>query len=570
MFIKVDTLMKRYARLLLVTFTVSLASAAQPNIILVLTDDQGFGDLGCHGNPDVKTPAIDAFASESIEFTRFYVSPVCAPTRASLMTGRYNYRTGVTDTWRGRATMHPDEVTLAEVLQSAGYATGLFGKWHLGDTYPHRPQDQGFDEVLMHRGGGIGQPSCPLGNSYFDPILYHNGVEVKTRGYCMDVYTDATLDFIEANKDRPFFAYLATNTPHTPLQVPDNYSAPYMDAGLPEETSKIYGMVTNIDDSFARVLKKLEELSLHENTIVIFMSDNGPKVFSPEARHLAGLNGEKTDVYEGGIRTPFYLRWPERFDQANTVDTHAAHIDLMPTLLEACKIEHDLSAMDGKSLLPLMQNSSTAWPRRTIFLQWHRGNEPKAFQNFTAVEERYKILQRNNKYEASAPEKFELYDLIEDPGETTNIADNHPEVVQRLKARYMDWLADVSSSRGYEPLPSWVGSAKENPVVLTQQDRRDAQGWGNDKHFPEAYWPIRIVQAGNYQMSMELYKPTPQDGTAVIRIGDVYYRTEIAKGVRTVTFPTSYFSEGEGRIQAWIDYGSKQSAPHFLIVEHIL
>lgn len=546
-----------------------LYGSQAPNIVLVLTDDQGYGDLGRHGNPDIKTPAIDAFAQESIGFTRFYVSPVCAPTRASLLTGRYNYRTGVTDTWFGRATMHPDEVTLAEVLKSAGYATGLFGKWHLGDTYPHRPQDQGFDEVLMHRGGGIAQPSCPLGNSYFDPLLYRNGVEVKTRGYCMDVYTDATLEFIEANRDKPFFAYLATNTPHTPLQVPDKYVAPYLKAGLPGETSRIYGMITNIDDNFARILKKLEELSLAENTIIVFMSDNGPEVFHPGKRHLAGLNGRKTDVYEGGIRTPFYLRWPQRFKAPVTVDTLAAHIDLMPTLLDACGIGHNLPAMDGRNLLPLMRGDSADWPPRTLFLQWHRGNEPTAFRNFTAVEERYKLLQRNNKHKPSEPEQFELYDLIDDPGETRNIADAHPEVLQRLKASYRNWLEEVSSSRGYGDLPSWIGSEHENPVVLTQQDRRDATAWGNDTHYPEAYWPIRIVKAGDYRIRVELFGPAAENGTAILQVGDATFRTEIAKGARAVTFPSSYLDAAESRVRCWIEYGPKQSAPHFLIVELI-
>ncbi|MEM9026568.1 MAG: arylsulfatase, partial [Verrucomicrobiota bacterium] len=296
-------------------------AATVPNIVLLLTDDQGYGDLGYTGNPDIKTPTIDAFARESVVFENFYVSPVCTPTRASLLTGRYNYRTGAIDTWMGRSTMHQGELTLAEVLKDAGYATGLFGKWHLGDTYPYRPQDQGFDSVLMHLGGGIGQPSGPAGNAYFDPVLWENGQEKTFRGYCMDIYTDATIQFIKNHKDRPFFAFLATNTPHTPLQVAPAYSRPYFESGLPEETSIIYGMMSNIDDNFARVLNTLEDLQIADNTIVIYMSDNGPKIFHPDRRFRAGLKGEKTGVYEGGIRSPFFMRWPKKFQNHQTLST---------------------------------------------------------------------------------------------------------------------------------------------------------------------------------------------------------------------------------------------------------
>src|SRR5438552_8436757 len=192
------------------------------NVVILLADDQGYGDLGCHGNPKIQTRHLDKLASQSVELKYFYVSPVCAPTRASLMTGRYNYRTGVVDTFLGRAQMFGDEVTLAEMLRAAGYRTGIFGKWHLGDNFPLRAMDQGFEESLVHRGGGIGQPSDPPGgSSYFDPLLQHNGRLTEEKGYCSDVFTDAALEFIEQQRGGPFFVYLAFNAPHTPLQVPD-------------------------------------------------------------------------------------------------------------------------------------------------------------------------------------------------------------------------------------------------------------------------------------------------------------------------------------------------------------
>ena len=292
----------------------------RPNVLLVITDDQGYGDLGLHGNPKIRTPHLDGLARQGIEMEHFHVCPVCSPTRASLLTGRCNYRTGVVDTFLGRSLMHPEEVTLAEMLQGAGYRTGIFGKWHLGDNYPLRAIDQGFQEALVLRGGGIGQPSDPPGgDSYFDPVLQHNGKQEKTRGYCSDVFTDAALGFIERNRDRPFFAYLAFNAPHAPLQVPDSYYQLYKKMNLapgdfpqvghplegkmdPEQTARIYGMVSNIDDNVGRLLAKLDEWKLADSTLVVFLTDNGPQ----QPRFNAGLRGLKTSVYDGGIRVPCF------------------------------------------------------------------------------------------------------------------------------------------------------------------------------------------------------------------------------------------------------------------------
>ena len=253
----------------------------KPNIILVMGDNLGFGDFGLSGNEKVRTPNIDRFASEGIQFSRFYANPMSAPTRASLMTGRYYYRTGVIHTSRGGAKMHGDENTIAEYLKKAGYVTGMFGKWHLGDNYPMRPQDQGFSQTLWHKSGRIGQvPDFP--NTYYSPMLWKNGEMIRTEGYCTDVFTDAAIEFIEENHDKPFFVYLPTNAGHTanekvvgPL-VPAKYSDPYREMGLRDVVAKVYGMVTNIDENFGRLLEKLDELNIRENTIVIFTTDDGP------------------------------------------------------------------------------------------------------------------------------------------------------------------------------------------------------------------------------------------------------------------------------------------------------
>ena len=277
----------------------------KPNIILIITDDQGYGDIGHNGNPHIKTPNLDLLATNSMRFNNFYVSPVCAPTRSSLLTGRYSLRTGVTDTYNGGAMMSNDEITLAEILKENNYQTGIFGKWHLGDNYPFRPTDQGFHESLIHLSGGIGQvgdfTNYYKGNrSYFDPILWHNNEQKKYEGYCSDIFTDEAIKFIEDNKSNQFFCYLSFNAPHTPLQVPDKYYDLYknVDPSVISESEKIsmteknildakriYGMVTNIDDNVGKLVSKLKELNIDKNTILIFMTDNGPQQF----RHISKL-----------------------------------------------------------------------------------------------------------------------------------------------------------------------------------------------------------------------------------------------------------------------------------------
>ena len=368
----------------------------KPNVLLIITDDQGYGDLGCHGNEKVRTPNIDRFASQSVRFTQFCVAPVCTPTRASLMTGRYHHRTGAIDTYQGRALMQPDETTIPEVLKSAGYRTGLFGKWHLGDNYPRRPQEQGFDEVLMHRGGGMVQPGDPPGSRYMYPVLQHNGVQKDYKGYCTDVFTDGVIRFIEAGKDAPFFAYVAFNAPHTPLEVPDEWVRPYRGMGLDETTARIYAMVENIDANVGRLLKRLDELKLAENTIVLYMHDNGPQ----QKRFNANLRGLKGSVYEGGIRSPLFVRWAGT-TRPREVDKLAGHIDLFPTLLELCRAKYEATRpLDGMSLAPLVLGHKVEWVDRTLFIQWHRGDEPKLYEN-CAVRQDWKSINTTRPWSES-------------------------------------------------------------------------------------------------------------------------------------------------------------------------
>ncbi len=525
------------------------AADDRPNIILIMTDDQGYGDLGCHGNDKIRTPNLDHFASESIEMSQFCVSPVCAPTRSSLMTGRYNYRTGVVDTYLGRAMMHSDETTLAEMLSKAGYRTGIFGKWHLGDNYPLRSIDNGFQESLVHNGGGIGQPADPPGNKYQDPILQHNGEAKQYKGYCTDIFTDAAIEFIQKNKKRPFFVYLSTNAPHTPLQIDEKYYKPYLDMGLDETTAKVYGMIENIDDNIGRLMKKLDRLRLSKNTLVIFLTDNGPQ----QERYVAGFRNRKGSVYEGGIHVPCYIRWTGTFQAGKQVDRMAAHIDIVPTVLEICGAQADTNhKIDGKSLLPLLKGDKPNWPDRTLFFQWHRGDEPILFKQCAARSQRYKMVNGD-----------ELYDLQNDPGESTNIAAENPEILAKLRKEYDDWFADVSSTRGYAPPRIQLGTPYENPVILTRQDWRGPEaGWGKDSL---GYWEVEIMTPGTYEIRFR-FLPLAEDARAELQLASAAGVLKLPKGSTDCTFSGLRLEPDEARLEAKLILSEKTIGVNYVDV----
>jgi arylsulfatase A-like enzyme len=461
----------------------------RPNIILILTDDQGYGDLSLHGNPHLQTPHIDSIAKEGAQCTRFHSSPVCSPTRSSLLTGRYNYRTGVVDTYLGRSMMRPQEVTVAEMLKTAGYRTGIFGKWHLGDNYPLRAVDQGFDESLVLNGGGLMQPGDPpeelTGSkpSYFDPVLSRNGKWEKTKGYCTDVYFREAMGFISKSAKRPFFCYIATNAPHTPLEVDEALVRPFREKGLDEVTAKIYGMVANIDENVGKLKQHLVAEGIDRDTMLIFMTDNGPQ----QRRYNAGMRQLKGSVYEGGTRVPFFVRWPAAIAPGSVVDRLAAHIDVTPTLLEATSAK-TTAHLDGRSLLPLLRDplAKESWSNRMIFLQWHRGDAPEKFRQAAVLTQKFKLVNGS-----------ELYDLQTDPEEKNNIAAEDPGTVRQLRTSYEAWYADVSEN-GYEP-PKIVMS-KMAPTLLTRQD------WRGEKASWEAsgigHWEVRVAFAGPYKVTV--------------------------------------------------------------------
>ncbi|MDQ6698841.1 MAG: arylsulfatase [Acidobacteriota bacterium] len=418
----------------------------RPNIIFVLTDDQGYGDLRCHGNPVVKTPNLDRLHGESVRFTDYHVSPTCSPTRAALMTGRHEFKSGVTHTINERERMSLKATTLAEVLKSAGYATGIFGKWHLGDAAAYQPNRRGFDEMFIHGCGGIGQSypgtcSDAPGNMYTNPTLMHNGAFEKTQGYCTDLFFNQALKWVDGKRQsgQPFFAYIATNAPHVPLQCPEEYQRMYKGLHLTENEEKYFGMVTNIDDNVGRLMARLKDWGMDRNTLVIFMTDNGGtggvKVFN------AGMRGAKNSPYQGGTRVPAFFRWTGVLKPGD-VNKLSAHIDILPTLAEfaGAKIPGNIQ-LDGRSLMPLLKNPDAPWADRYLFThigRWEKGR---------AAESKYAQCRvRGSRFSMvrMGPEKgWELYDVKADPGESKDVVSEHPEAVGQMNAAYDKWWQEI-------------------------------------------------------------------------------------------------------------------------------
>ena len=394
------------------------AAATRPNVVLIMTDDQGFGDLACHGNKILKTPALDRLHSQSVRLTNYHVDPTCSPTRSALLTGRYSTRTGVWHTIMGRSMMHTDEVTLAEVFAAGNYRTGCFGKWHLGDNYPLRPQDQGFHEVLVHGGGGVGQTPDFFGNDYFDDTYWHNGQTVKQKGYCTDVFFDAALRFIDGKSsngggDKPFFCYIPTNAAHGPFLVADKYKKPYLDAGVPARRAAFYGMIANIDENVARLRKHLAASGLADNTLLIFTTDNGTAAGAGRGGGFnAGLRGTKGSEFDGGHRVPCFWYWPAGgLTGGRDVAQVTAHIDMLPTLSTICGLKPLTDrTIDGTSLVPLLSGNVDKWPARTLFVHSQRLEFPRKLRKCAVMTDRWRLV--NGK---------QLFDLNADYGQKTTI-----------------------------------------------------------------------------------------------------------------------------------------------------
>lgn len=487
-----------------------VSAAEKPNVVLVLTDDQGYGDLGYTGNPVIKTPHMDKLASESSVLEDYHVAPTCSPSRAALLTGHWTNRTGVWHTIWGRSMLRTNEVTLGQLLKDNGYETGMFGKWHLGDNYPYRPEERGFSEVYRHGGGGVGQAPDYWDNSYYDGHYFHNGKAESAMGFCTDVFFQAANNFIrQCMKDKkPFFAYICTNAPHGPLHCPTKYMSMY--PSQPKRTAAFLGMITNIDDNVGKTRALLKELGAYENTIFIFSTDNGSasgaKVFN------AGMRGAKGSEYDGGHRVPFFLHWPAGGMNKKHVVSEIAHaIDLVPTLLDltGSSKPKDLK-FDGVSLRALLDSKIDAnWPERMIITDSQRVVDPIKWRKSAVMSNRWRLVNGT-----------ELYDIKADPGQATDIAEKNPQQVKVMRAFYDDWWAEIEPSFA-ETTEIYIGQPGLGMVTLTSHDwigGNKAPPWNQSqvrsggRLFREkgklsaashkSHWAVKVITAGSYEISV--------------------------------------------------------------------
>lgn len=551
------------------------ASARKPNVIVIITDDQGYGEIAAHGNPLIKTPNMDKLHGESVRLTDFHTDPTCSPTRAALMTGRYSTRTGVWHTINGRSLMNPRELTLAEVFKANGYSTAMIGKWHLGDNHPCRPQDQGFGHVIQHLGGGVGNGGDYWDNDYYDDTYLANGEWKKYDGYCTDVWFREATRFVEEKREVPFFLYLSTNAPHGPFIVPESYAAPYRTAGMPEKLANFYGMITNLDENLGRFREKLAELGLAENTLLVFMTDNGTTAgwIDQDAKYPyynSGMRGWKGSAWDGGHRTPCFWHWPERkLKGGRDVTQLTAHFDMLPTFVDLLDLKKpEGPPLDGVSLKPILLGTKETWPERTLFVHVQRAFLPPKWTDSAVLTERWRLIDGK-----------QLYDIKADPGQKTDIAADHPEVVEMLRGEYETWWASLKTDM--EQTVRFVLGGDENPMTLASHDwlmpgTTDA-AWHQNQIRSGALingaWAVDVKQAGSYEITLHrwpAYLEKPMEATSArILIGGIDERRDIEKTATGAKFKIR-LEAGPTMFQTWLTRADgEEHGAYFAEVRHL-
>jgi arylsulfatase A-like enzyme len=537
--------MKTSLILVLSLVAAAVARAAPPNLVVFLADDAGWGDYSFSGNRQVSTPNIDSIAQGGVSLDRFYVCPVCSPTRAEFLTGRYHPRTGVKGVSTGQERMNLDEKTIADAFKAAGYATGAFGKWHNGSQWPFHPMARGFDTYFGHSSGHWGE--------YFDAPLEDEGKMVKTKGYIVDVCTDKALAFIEANREKPFFCYVPFTTPHSPWAAPAEDWARFKDKPvtqratlaeqeIDDETRCALAMIENQDRNVGRILTKLQELGLGENTIVVYFSDNGPN----SNRWTGGMKGRKGQTDEGGVRSVCYLKWPAKLPAARNVTQIAGAIDLMPTLtaLAGVKQAGD-KPIDGRDLSPLLFGQETEWPERMIFSTWASN---------------VSVRTRTHRLDNAG----QLFDMVADPGQTTPVNERDPAMAAKLSAAVADWrkemYGDDPSATGGQGKAKG-GKAKGNPNAvdprpipvgyrefpITMLPARDGEPRGGVQRSSKApncsyfvnwtspddslVWKLEVKTSGRYEVAIDYTCPVADAGATVeLAFGDARLSGKVAPG----------------------------------------
>jgi arylsulfatase A-like enzyme len=582
----------------------SQSTPKPPNVIIIMTDDQGYGDMSSNGHPLLETPNLDRLSKEGVHFTDFHVSPYCAPTRASLLTGRDFRRVGVWHTYGGRNWLNENETTLADIFKYNGYASGHFGKWHLGDNYPFAPHFRGFDTSFMLGNSGMGAADDYWDNDRFQDTYFLNGKPVKTNGFGTDAFVDHALEFIEKHRNEPFFVYLATNIPHRPWNIPTEYRIKF-DASNTDtrevvpyshtDMARFYGSIDKIDEQVGRVLDFLEQQDLDKNTMVMFLTDNG----TVSKEYNAGMRGRKTSPYEGGHRVPLFLRWPNgNFQQGKEINELTAHLDILPTLIELCSLQTKKQlSFDGQSLVPLLDNELATWNQDRIYISQFTQGVPGGYHvaapkwgNTVVCKQKFRLVDN------------QLYDLKSDPGQENDLADQQPEIVKELKDAYEKHWEDIQP---YSERIARVhlGNSKQEVSTFSLSGVTPDEGcpaeWSMDGAIKArrivGRWPVFIEQSGQYEVELRRWpremdrainefkglggrvpmKEFSQDAVQIspdsarVKIGDTDICKKIDPEARSIRFKIS-LAQGPADLQAWfIDKDGTDRVAYWVYVNRI-
>jgi len=544
-----------------------------PNVIIIMTDDQGYGDFACHGNPYIETPNLDKLHEESIRFENFHVYPSSSPTRAALMTGKYAHRVGVWHTVRGRERLGTGEKTIADIFSANGYATGIFGKWHLGDEYPFRPTDRGFSESLIHKGGAVSQAADYWNNDRMNDTYYHNEKPKKYEGFSSDVFFENAMKFIDDHKNERFFAYIPTSVPHGPINILPEWAEKYYDKGCPENPADFYASIEQVDQKMGELRNFLKEKGLEKNTILIFLTDNGTS--GGERVYNANMRGNKGSAYEGGHRVPFFFYWPdENLTMDREINEVTSVMDLLPSLMDICnlKTEEQLN-FNGQSLKPLIFGEEEELENRSILVETQRVKKPIKWRNCAVINDKWRLINGER-----------LYDMKEDFSQQNDIADQHPQVVERLRADYDSIWAQITKNDDEFNRPV-IGTGQQPVTNLTGMDWHDfivSQGHVRRAKIANGNWSIELSETGEYifelrrwpkESNLQLGDSTPEvtsaenditfkkwggkpKGKALdiykakIRVNDREKEKEVDLTNRKVTF-NMQLNDGDAELKTW-------------------